>query len=164
MKPARSFTLVEILVVVSIVLVLAAIALPQLIRSRMTAIESTAVSNLRGLANALAMFRSANNRYPAQWQLEVYTNADPDYGPALFNADLGAGFTAQGYFYRYEPAAGAAPLAYAIAARPAIANLSGSRTFWVNETAEIFHCLGISAAQDPPVSVAAISEAPAACP
>jgi type IV pilus assembly protein PilA len=48
----RGFSLIELLIVVSIILVIAAIAIPNLIRSRMRANEASAVSALRSINTA----------------------------------------------------------------------------------------------------------------
>ncbi|MBI2104786.1 MAG: prepilin-type N-terminal cleavage/methylation domain-containing protein [Candidatus Omnitrophica bacterium] len=163
----RAFTLIEILVVVAIVALLATIAIPHLIRSRMVANETRVIGQLRELANALMMYRVANNAYPDQWQADMYTNADPHYGPEMFNVDMqGAEFIQQGYRYRYaDPAGQPEPLlTYALAARPVALNLTGTRTIWVNDTNEIYHCLGESASPTPPANATTISQGPLACP
>lgn len=161
------FTLVEILVVVAIVALLATIAIPHLVRSRMAATETRVVGQLRTLANALAMYRLAHNAYPAQWQADMYTNANPHFGPGMFNVEMQtADFTQQGYRYRYrDPAGLPSPIVtYSIAARPITLNLTGTRTFWVNDTNEIYHCLGESPSLTAPADAKTIIAGPADCP
>jgi type IV pilus assembly protein PilA len=46
------FSLIELLIVVAIILVLSAIAIPNLLRSRISANEASAVSSIRAIANA----------------------------------------------------------------------------------------------------------------
>jgi len=166
-RRAAAFTLIEILVVVAIVALLATIAIPQLIRSRMLANETKVIGQLRELANALMMYRVTTNAYPDQWQADLYTNADPHFGPEMFNVDMQAAeFIQQGYRYRYrDPAGQPEPIVtYSIAARPVVLNLTGSRTIWVNDTNEIYHCTGDSAALTAPADAARIGQAPVACP
>ena len=54
----RGFSLVELLIVVAIILIIAAIAIPNLIRSRMAANETSAVGSLRVISTAEVSYNS----------------------------------------------------------------------------------------------------------
>jgi prepilin-type N-terminal cleavage/methylation domain-containing protein len=60
----KAFTLVEIMVVVLILAILAAIAIPNLLRARITANESAAKATLKSISTALENYYSINSQYP----------------------------------------------------------------------------------------------------
>ena len=60
MKNSKGFSLLELLIVVAIILIIATIAIPSLLRSRQAANESAAVANLRTINTAEVTYLSGS--------------------------------------------------------------------------------------------------------
>ena len=168
MKRSRQggFTLVEIMIVVAIIALLAAIAIPNVLRGRTTANETAAIGNIRALVSSLEMFRSVNNAYPLtdSWRADMYITPTPDFGPPSFDHVMngtacpsGADSScSQGYRYTYTSGAGTT---YTINANPDVLNNTGTRSFFADESGVVRHCTGTGATVADP----SIDAPPIAC-
>ena len=65
-KKLYGFTLVEIMIVVAIIALLAAIAIPNLMRAKVASNESSAQATLKTIANALETYTISNGQYPSE--------------------------------------------------------------------------------------------------
>ena len=63
-KNSKGFTLIELLIVVAIIAILAAIAIPQFAAYRMRGYNSAAASDLRNFKTALESYFADNQKYP----------------------------------------------------------------------------------------------------
>jgi prepilin-type N-terminal cleavage/methylation domain-containing protein len=144
----RGFSLIELLIVVAIILVIAAIAIPSFMHARMSANESSAAASLRAI-------NTAELTYATTYPTVGYT-ALPSLGGAQpctpaaatacilddFLATNGGGLGKDGYSFTLQTAASLT--GYGTLAAPLTLNQSGTRTFCSDQTSVIYYNVGAS--------------------
>ena len=145
----KGFTLVEIMIVVAIIALLAAIAIPNLLRARHNANETGAIGAMRTLSTAMESFRAAQTppTYPAN--LAALSAAVPPYVGGTLAAANAAGTARQGYFYTY---ALTNANAFTLQGTPATVGTTGTRRFFVDQSGVIrANALGPATAASPEI-------------
>ena len=133
----KGFSLIELLIVVAIILIIAAIAIPNLLRAKIAANEASAVGSLRTLNTACIAFSTSYGQFPA-----LLTNLGPiaSGGTAsstsadLIDSVLSAG-SKSGYTFAYT--AGTSNQSYTITATPITVGQTGQRMFFTNQSGVI---------------------------
>ena len=148
-KKAHGFSLIELLIVVAIILIIAAIAIPNLLRSRMAANQASAVGSLRTL-------NTAEINYSTTYGMG-YTSTLGDLGPpasgnpvatgaGLIDSILSGGAATaatsvkSGYKFTYNPGAtdpSGRVNTYSITATPTTVGTTGTNCYFTDQSAVI---------------------------
>jgi prepilin-type N-terminal cleavage/methylation domain-containing protein len=124
MKRESGFTLIELMIVVAIILVIAAIAIPSLLNARKSGNEASAISSLRTLS-------TVNQQYRTRFQ--SYAGNLADLSAASHVDDVLGSGTKSGYIFTYTGTADS----FNVSAVPALVGTDGNRGFFADESGVI---------------------------
>jgi prepilin-type N-terminal cleavage/methylation domain-containing protein len=140
MKHSKGFSLIELLLVVAVILIIAAIAIPNFLHARMRANEASAVSSIRVITTAAEAYSTT---YPNLGYPVLLTNlggAEP-CAPSPMTACLIEDFLAQGtkegYVFVWAGNGSVPSFTFTLTATPQIVGSSGQRMFCADPTSQI---------------------------
>jgi prepilin-type N-terminal cleavage/methylation domain-containing protein len=134
MRSAKGFSLIELLIVVAIILIIAAIAAPSFLRARLAANESAAVGALRTVNSAQITY---NSTYPTVGFAGTLSNlagttcatvAPTSSTACLIDSSLGSG-TKSDYVFALSGVSGTPASSYQVIATPVAVNQTGVHYF-----------------------------------
>lgn len=133
MPRQQGFSLIELLVVVAIILIIAAIAIPSLLRARIAANEASAVASIRTINSSMITYSTT---YPSVGFATTLATLGPNANPCtpssanacLIDSVLSAGVKS-GYNFAATATGGPPKPQYYATAAPVSLNQTGTRAF-----------------------------------
>jgi len=137
----KGFSLIELLIVVAIILIIAAIAIPNLLRSKMAANEASAVGSMRTINTSAVAYSTTYGSYPAALSDLGPSTAPTSTAADLIDSVLAAG-TKSGYTFVYT--AGTGDESYSLTGDP-VSTSTGQRHFYTDQSGVIRYDLSTTA-------------------
>lgn len=125
------FTLIELMIVVSIIAIMAAVGIPNLMRSRLQSNEASTIQNLRAITSGQAAYHAANNEFALT--MEDLAEATPPFIDHDFLQE-----PLNGYTYEF----GGDEDNYTVNANAAQWGVTGNRGFYTDATGIIRYSYG----------------------
>jgi len=133
-QPERGFSLIELLIVVAIILIIAAIAIPNFVRARISANEASAVTSIHAVSTAEVGYSSAYPDVGFSTSLAVLGYGTPCSATTACFLDAAlAGGKKSGYSFTYVGDGATPSIAYTINADPQVYGLTGQTGYYSDQ-------------------------------
>ena len=133
----KGFSLIELLIVVAVILIIAAFAIPNFVRSKMAANQASAVGSLRTMNTACLAYSTTYGQFPTNLTDlgPVVSGSAPGSTSAdLIDSVLASGIKS-GYIFSFT--AGAANQSYSITATPISLGATGQNMYFTDQSGVI---------------------------
>ena len=135
MRKTKGFTLIELMIVIAIIAIIAAIAIPNLIQARKHGNETAAIGALKTIATSQSIFREGDK--DGNGVLD-YASLAQLSSTQLVDGVLGSG-TKQGYLFFAHASASTSEFLWFATAQPAVPTTTGDRYFETNQAGPIYY-------------------------
>jgi prepilin-type N-terminal cleavage/methylation domain-containing protein len=138
MRKNKGFTLIELMIVIAIIAIIAAIAIPNLIQARKHGDEASAIGALKTIGTSEAIFREGDKERDGNLDYGMLSELNTT---GLIDSVLGSG-TKQGYIFQCTYGFSTSEFLWFCLANPAICGTTGDRYFDTNQAGVIFYTTG----------------------
>lgn len=134
-RSRSGFTLLELIIVIALIAIVAALAVPNLIASRKHANEGAAIGNLKTVISAQTLFREQDKENDLNFDYGTLTELSSE---GLVDVIVGSG-TKQGYAIRVEYSTTTGDFLWFGTSNPVLPRSSGDLYFCVGQRGVIFY-------------------------